>query len=173
MKDLSEIQHIIRKTLKKVDSRIEDESDHLWSLSAETLLLFTGMVESDYNQVIQGRTLRGTGRGFWQVESDTAYDNIQNYIMYGHDLEDAILYACELKILPLDRTRLSWILTTNIAFGVCMARLWYFRATPEPIPENMNDMAEYWNSEYNCNNEHGTNQDFITAARECINLLNN
>lgn len=171
MRDLAEIQHIIRKTLKKVDSRIKDRDRFLWSLSAETLLLFTGMVESDYNQVIQGRTLRGTGRGFWQVEPATAYDNIQNYIVNRRDLESGILFACELKELPLDKARLSWILTTNISFGICMSRLWYWRSTPNPIPENMSDMAEYWNFNYNCNNEHGTNKDFIQAARKCANQL--
>lgn len=165
---LTEVEHITRNTLQKVDNR----SDYgLWSRHSENLMLFTGMVESNYEQVIQGYTNRGTGRGYWQVEPNTAYDNIQNFLISRKELRKSIEYACEVKELPPDRDRLRWMLTTNMAFGICMARIWYWRSDDDPIPNTLEELASYWNYNYNLNSQHGTNQDFISAANRVIKRL--
>ena len=52
----------------------------MWSQEAEELVFLTGMVESGYDYIYQIGS--GIARSFWQVESATAKDCIDNYLVY-------------------------------------------------------------------------------------------
>jgi len=167
MIDLQEQQHIIRETLQKID---------MWKLRWENLLLYTGMVESGFREVIQGYTNKGTARSFWQVEPNTAKDNILNFIDFNPALESKIEKACGIKPLPKDKDRLKWILTVNEAFAICMAIIWYHRitiVTNKRIPDDKEGLAKFWKQYYNTNQGAGTKEDFINAIEKTCKFLEN
>ena len=66
-----QIRELIRDTLKKLD---------MWSEQAEELVFLTGLVESGYRYISQIGS--GIARSFWQVESATAKDSIDNYLSF-------------------------------------------------------------------------------------------
>ena len=67
----NQIRDLIKDTLQKIG---------MWSQEAEELVFLTGMVESGYDYIYQIGS--GIARSFWQVESATAKDCIDNYLVY-------------------------------------------------------------------------------------------
>lgn len=163
MVDPVEIEHIVRDVLQR---------SQLWSRSAENLLLFTGMVESNYNQLIQGNHNFGRARSFWQVEPQTAIDNFENYLNFSfkNDLKNRVLKTANLKYTNINRSNAGYLLTTNIAFAILMCRIRYWRIS-EPIPNDLGDLAHYWKDYYNTKHGEGKISDFVEKAKKLSEML--
>ena len=164
MVDPHEMQHIIRKVLKKINA---------WSRGSENLILLTGMVESGYREMVQGDSMRGTARSFWQVEPFTAIDNFRNYLNYSFkkNIKDSIMEVSNIQKVPMTKEGMRWILTTNLAFAICMCRIVYYRV-PEGIPNNsIEALGEYWKKHYNTVEGAGTADKFVQRAEQISHLL--
>ena len=160
MINLGDIENTIRITLYDIG---------LWSDEAEQLLLGTGAVESNYYAIRQYRG--GPARSFFQIEPATCKDNLENYLKYRSSLWEKIYKKCCIPkelIHEDDLVRLGWVLQTNIAFSICMARIKY-RRVPKPLPK-LNDVegqAKYWLKYYNAGGK-GT----IKKYKEAYKLIN-
>jgi len=145
MVDLLEIRYLTQEVLTKID---------MYSKNAEELMMLTGMAESDFRELIQGKTNNGTARSFWQVEPKTTKDNFDNYLLSRepllHKVQGACGLICHFKDYSLNDY--SWLLTTNIAFAIAMARIKYWRC-PKALPDkdDVYGMARYYKSVYNTN----------------------
>ena len=122
----------------------------MWSYDAEELILRTGAAESHYKYL---RQISGPARSFWQVESATCLDNISNYLIYRPDKLDLVAKISQTSsdiITELDDNSATKMLTHNIAFAICNARIKYWRI-PKKIP-NRHDIeaqGEYYIKYYN------------------------
>ena len=133
-----DIQEVIDTTLHKIS---------MYSDDASSLIFNTGMVESGYRAIMQYPSK--IARSFWQVESATAFDIFENYLRYRKSIWYDVIDACNLdskykENIPT-KEECTELLTTNIAFAVCMARLVY-RRVPKRLPKasDLESQAEYW-----------------------------
>ncbi len=109
----------------------------LHSLSAERLMLFTGMVESGYTRIAQ---IKGPALGVFQVEPRT-HEDIKKWLNRTDNrrLKESVLAASYMEILP-DEKPLIW----NMRYGCLIARILYYRYT-EPLPDadDAENMSRY------------------------------
>lgn len=113
------------------------------SLSAERLILFTGMVESGYQNIAQ---ISGPALGFWQVEPRTHAD-IKKWLCRPDNkrLKESILAASYMEILP-DDGPVIW----NMRYACLICRIVYYRySEPLPKPDDYEGMARYHKRYYN------------------------
>lgn len=165
MVDPNEIQNIIRHVLKEINA---------WSRAAENLVLLTGMVESNYQEMVQGSSMKGTARSFWQVEPFTAIDNFRNYLDYSFkkDIKEDIMEVSNITEVPMEKRDMRWLLTSNIAFAICMCRITYYRV-PEKIPhDSIESLGQYWKKHYNTVEGAGSVEKFVERAEQIANLIN-
>jgi len=123
----------------------------MWSYDAEALILRTAAAESRYKYLRQIGT--GPARSFWQVESETAIDNIKNYLSFRKSKLELVAKISQTSpdiITSLDDNSASSMLTNNIAFAICMARLKYWRI-PKKIPakDDIEGQGNYYIKYYN------------------------
>lgn len=137
--NIPDIRRLVKYTLKGIG---------MYSKEAESLIMGTGAVESRYNYLYQ---IKGPARSFWQVEPSTAYDNMQNYLIYRHHIWEKVARICVLpEELITNNTEddMRIILSLNMAFAICMCRIKY-RRDKYPLPRDINGQAEYWLRVYN------------------------
>lgn len=73
------------------------------------------------------KQINGPARSAWQVEPNTAYDNIQNYgHAMGKDYEKAVGYSRE-QLQGMSKDQVATLLETDPAFAASQAGLWYLR----------------------------------------------
>lgn len=123
----------------------------MYSKDAEALLIRTGSAESGYRYLRQIGT--GPARSFWQVEANTCLDNIENYLVYRKNKLKLVADVSQTTpeiIENLDSNSASRLLTNNIAFAICMARIKYWRV-PKKIPkaEDIEGQGNYYIKYYN------------------------
>ena len=131
------------------------------SSEAVDLVFGTGMVESNYTYIRQMG--KGKARGFWQVEVDSALDNINSFIKF----RPALLKLCS-KASGIDQAewtnpssvRWNYILEGNMHAGIIHCRIKY-RRVPDPLSMTVKGMAYYWKKYYNTKGGKGKEQDFI------------
>lgn len=123
-----EITAAIRQTLPAFSGEIESRG--YTPEFMEGLLKATAAHESlggKYNKQLGG----GPARSWFQVEPDTAYDNIQNF---GHALgkgyEKAVGYSAD-KLKGMSKEQVGQLLETDPNFAASMAALWYLRKMPK------------------------------------------
>ena len=138
-KRLDQMKKLIDTVLKKCG---------LYSQEAAELVFLTGLVESKYKYLYQ---IKGPARGYFQVEPFTAWDICMNYLIYRQS--DAKFYAKQLNIdesvlIAPTEELLEEILPENIALGILLCRLKYYRV-PHPLPTDIDGMAAYWKTYYN------------------------
>ena len=150
-----QIRELIRDTLKKLD---------MWSEQAEELVFLTGLVESGYRYISQIGS--GIARSFWQVESATAKDSIDNYLSFRKSktkkVAEVIGIAPEV-LLSMTDEELKHLLWGNIVAGIVFCRLKYWRV-PKRLPGDLNGMAGYWKQWYNTEGGAGTVNHFLEKA---------
>jgi len=131
------------------------------SKDAINLIFWTGYVESRYEYIRQLNW--GPAASFWQVEPNTAIDNIKSYLKFRKSLKKKCseVTLTDPKIWNSDDTSMwSWVLEHNMAAAIIMARLKYWRS-PKPMPSNINDAAVMWKSVYNSSKGAGSVDKFI------------
>ena len=132
------LNFIIRPALKVTD---------LWSPSAEILVYGTGLIETDYNYLMQMGTPPNGGIGFFQMESSD-YLDLYSFLRRPKNsrLFNSVLSACYYASFPMDST----VLASNIKFAALMCRCHYLRY-PEALPDAKNSQAlsEYHKVYYN------------------------
>lgn len=131
---------VVRPTLAGLGARFATSA-------AERLVLGTLAHESGgfkhIRQVLAGGR-DGEGRGFGQVERATLADLYRNFLAFRPDLLDRLDQF--LAPAPAAEDQLA----TNLAYGVAVCRLVYFRV-PAALPEadDLADLAAYWKAHYN------------------------
>jgi len=130
--------NIIKPTLQITD---------LWSPSAEILVYGTGMIESNYESLVQMDSPVNGGLGFFQLEPSDFMDlsrslkNAANKVLLG-----SILAACYYEMLPVDPRRVI----SDIKFATLLCRYHYGRvSTRLPDEADAAGLAEYHKTFYN------------------------
>ena len=138
-----DIQEIIDDTLHRIS---------MYSAEASIMVFNTGLVESGYRALMQYPSK--IARSYFQVEPNTCYDIFENYLRYRKAIWYDVIDACELnekykQVIPT-KQECARLLTTNIAFAICMARLVY-RRVPVRLPKtsDLDGQAHYWLKHYN------------------------
>ena len=130
--------HIIRPTLQVAN---------LWSECAEILVYGTGIVESNYQHIIQIGNPAGGALGFFQMEAATFKDHCKWLDLFPQkNVKNNILAACYYVSMPID----PFVLISNIKFAALLCRAHYLRV-PKPLPP-ANDAAalsQYHKKYYN------------------------
>jgi len=127
---------------------------------AVDLVFGTGLVESEYTYI---RQINGRARGFWQIEPDTAMDNVLNFVKYRPALIKLCSRATGTNVFQWENPQKEtwdYILETNISAGIVHCRLKY-RRIKEPLPSSLEGMAKYWKRWYNTYSGKGNKRDFI------------
>ena len=138
-----DIQEIIDDTLHRIS---------MYSAEASIMVFNTGLVESGYRALMQYPSK--IARSYFQVEPNTCYDIFENYLKYRKAIWYDVIDACELnekykQVIPT-KQECARLLTTNISFAICMARLVY-RRVPVRLPKtsDLDGQAHYWLKHYN------------------------
>lgn len=115
--------------------------------AAEILVYGTGMVESNYQDIVQYGMPKNGGLGFWQDEPSDYFDLciwLKNGFNKG--LLEKVLNSCELTGLPKDPT----ILVYNLRLAALFCRIHYYRIrAPLPSMSDAYGLAEYHKEHYN------------------------
>ena len=134
---------VVRPTLEQLG---------LYSLSAEQIVMGTAAQESRLVYIRQhlGEGKHGRGRGFWQVEPETA--------------EDLIKRHRRRLWLDLDPDRLEG----DLYLGAALCRLKYLD-DPLPLPAagDVAAMAATWKRHYNTSRGKGRPEEFIASWKAC------
>lgn len=137
---------------------------NLWSLSAEQLVLGTGVHESNlfYLHQIGG----GDAVGLFQMQPDTYYDTWTNYLLYRPDLQELLRrFMSEHPFGPEQ-------MAGNINFACAMCRI-HYRRHPKKLPpaNNARAMAEYWKLVYNTPLGAGSIESFEQSFTTYVQVL--
>lgn len=132
------------------------------------LLLGTGIQESAgfiYARQIgfKNDNTRG-GWGYWQTELQSlkhSYQYMKRRMALYNRVKDLLNdYSVDLDTLALDNLKFCKTMITSPMTNCVFSRLHYLKFT-EPIPNNLNDQAEYWKKYYNTVKGKGTPQQYI------------
>ena len=151
-----QMRSIINDVLQKID---------LNSKYALELVYNTGLVESKYVYLKQ---IKGPARGFLQCEPWVAVDICENYLKYREDLMKKVAEACLLDwkyFLEPKEDDWRFILTTNVAAQIAMCRL-HYRRVPQPLPQTLDEQANYWKEYYNTSKGAGTPEKFLETVKK-------
>jgi|TARA_R100001530_G_C4303971_1_gene151221 hypothetical protein len=150
-----QIKKLIDTTLKKM---------HMWSEEAVELVFLTGLVESGYDYIYQIGS--GIARSFWQVESFTAKDCVDNYLVFRNrtftDVASALQRDVK-EVKEMSQEDLHELLWHDIVAGIVFCRLKY-RRVPTPIPNDIEGLARYWKDHYNTESGAGTISHFLEMS---------
>ena len=153
-----------KKDIKTIINEVLDKID-LNSEQALELIYNTGLVESKYVYLKQ---IKGPARGFLQCEPWVAVDICENYLKYRKELMKKVALACLLDwsyFLEPKEDEWRYILTTNVAAQIAMARL-HYRRVPKPLPRTIEEQAVYWKSFYNTSKGRGTTEKFLEIVKK-------
>ncbi|MGI9250965.1 MAG: hypothetical protein ACR2PR_07175, partial [Pseudohongiellaceae bacterium] len=131
------------------------------SKPAVDLLLGTAAQESllgTYVRQVGG----GPALGIYQMEPATHDDILDNYVRYHDDLVDKLAEIFG-STLPMAPERLVY----DLRYATIMARLHYYRR-PEPLPDDLVGLAQYWKTHYNTELGAGTVSEYVHNARTLL-----
>jgi len=114
---------------------------NLWSPSAEILVYGTGMVETNYDHLMQFGAPKDGGYGFWQ-EEPSDYDDLKKWLRMQSEARPYLtntLTACYYESMPVD----MMVFASNLKFACLICRLHYYRVN-QPLPKS-NDAAGFAN----------------------------
>jgi hypothetical protein len=124
----------------------------LYSVEAVELLLGTCAVESRFGHYFKQK--KGPALGFFQIEPATLIDIWEHYLYYKDELSYRIKQVCGVGESDM------FSCETNIAYQICMARVYYLRQKGV-IPVELKGQAEYWKKYYNTYLGKGTVEKYI------------
>ena len=143
----------MKKEIKKI---IDWSLQHIgmYSEDAASLVFRTGMVETGYKHLKQMGG--GPAIGFFQLEPNTLFDIIDNYVTYRPSLRTD-LYA-----LGYEDSDAEIRVMGNISLQAAFCRLVYRRNKNHiPKADNILEQAKYWKSVYNTELGKGTVKHFM------------
>jgi len=134
------------------------------SNSIKQLLLGTMAQESAfglYSRQVGG----GPALGPFQIEPATEKWLREDYLARKPKLKN--IASLLLHDAPRDDEYYNVQLETNWRYGAFMARIRYW-VVPDPLPDQLEGWAEYWDKHYNANPNHGFPEDFIKAYNKYV-----
>jgi hypothetical protein len=135
----------------------------MYSQEAEDLIFGTGLIESGYKYLRQWNN--GVARSWFQIEPDTAFDIIVNYLAYRDTLKQtcAKISMVDLKYFSqsVSKEDIQNLLESNISYAIIMCRLKY-RRIPKKLPNTIKDMSLYWKKYYNTELGKGNPSEFVS-----------
>ena len=140
-------RNIVRPALKSIDPVIP------YSITAENLIMGTGMAESRYKEFVQRNN--GPARGWWQMEPATHNDIYWNYLAFKPGVASLVDGG------PGDADRMVY----DLRYAVLMCRIHYFRVK-QPLPANEpRALGEYYKRFYNTLEGKATVGKFVEAYK--------
>lgn len=140
-------------------------AQELYSKSAVNLLLGTMAVESAFGTFLYQKPSR-IAKGIFQIEFATEQDIWNNYLFYGRAAKRKAIYQISGVRSYENNGALEW----NLAYGICMCRLFYRRVKePFPVADDVVGLAQYWKSFYNTSQGKGTIEQFVKAYEKYVN----
>ena len=133
---------------------------HLWSQSAENLLLGTAAQESLLGYYLCQK--RGPALGIFQMEPATHKDIWERFM-------PSRSQTLRRKVQALARARWAGLryppaqeMVVNLAYATALARLHYLRV-PSPLPaaDDLDALAAYWKRHFNTRRGRGTRAQFV------------
>jgi hypothetical protein len=151
---IKQIESLVSSVLFDIDMASSD---------AIALLMGTAAAESGFRHL---RQIGGIARSWWQVEPETASDNLWSYLRFRPQIWQKVVHTC---VIPSDIKNdytldlITRLLEVNIAFAICMARIKYWRV-PEPLPHyaDIESQSKYWLEHYNAGGK-GTIEHYIKS----------
>lgn len=151
--------HFVRPALNQIaafDERLASEP-------SVNLMMGTAAQESDLGFFLRQHPT-GPGKGFWSVE-DATHDDVWRYLRRDSNAELAR------RVLALARHKTDrpphTELITNPLYSCAIVRIKYWMR-PEPIPATLEGQADYWDWYYNCNDNHGTPEQYLDSYRKFV-----
>ena len=142
----------MKKSIKKIiDWTLNNIG--MYSEEAADLIYRTGMAETGYRHLEQ---IKGPAIGFFQVEPDTLFDIMDNYVNYRPEIKTS-LYA-----LGYEDSDATSRVMGSIILQVAFCRLSY-RRDKHAIPKDIKGQAAYWKRVYNTELGKGTVKHFLEA----------
>jgi len=124
-----------------------------YSPNAVNLILGTIAQESAFGKY-RRQLGSGIALGICQIEPNTFYDIIDNYLRYKPELRLKVLEVSGLFELNHEE------LVNNDRLSIAMCRVFYSRF-PEALPSTVDGMAKLWKYRYNTKYGKGTEEEFI------------
>ena len=142
--------------LSKFDSRLNTPE-------AVVLLMGTAAQESDLGFWLR-QTPTGPGKGPWSIEDNT-HNDVWRYLRRESKLK------LRQQVLSLAREKTGQPphseLINNPLYSCAIARIKYWMI-PEPIPTQLEDLAEYWKRYFNTASGAGTAAQFIDSYNKFV-----
>lgn len=148
---------IVWPTLEWFNSQI----DKPVRLDDSVVELLVGTVAHETTMGYYLKQIKGPALGIAQVEPKT-HDSIwDNYLAYRPDMAEA---ARALVSERFSSDPPAEEMIGNLPYSIMMARLVYL-PVPEPVPDDLEGWAWYWDTKYNKNPYKGTEAEFIQNYR--------
>lgn len=138
------IVEVLQNCLLSTDSKIVN------------MIAGTACVESNCGEYI--KQVKGPACGIFQIEPKTARDIYTNYIQY-HSNYKHYYDKYYNNYLTLEQN-----LKFNLAFSIFMCRMFYMRIKA-PIPDTVQEQAQYWKKYYNTELGKGTVDNYIKKGK--------
>ena len=145
----------MKDSIKKIAKQVCEDLD-MYSEDVVDLIIATGNAETGFRHLEQMGN--GPALGFFQIEKNTIDDVLKNYARYRPAVMNVLL---EYGLRQGDE---HFSVMSNIALQVAFCRLCY-RRVPDPIPNNLKDMAKLWKKSYNTEGGKGTIKHFLEANK--------
>ena len=144
----------IKKSCKKI-AKYAMTKIGMYSEEALELIMRTGQAESGYKCLTQ---IGGPAIGFWQMEPNTMFDIIDNYVLYRPQIKT------DLYSIGYNDSDSADILLGNITLQAALCRI-HYRRVPAKLPKlgDIKGQAKYWKKYYNTELGKGTIEHFMEA----------
>lgn len=134
----------------------------MWNEYAEELMIGTCAVESAGGTYLV-QLENGPAVGIFQMEPKTHDDIWQKWLPNNPAISHNLMATCMISMKPA-----ASMMVSNLFYACAMARIHYYRATPEPVPATLEEQAAYWLKYYNCGGK-GTIEKYLEAYRNFKN----
>ena len=162
MIDIPQAKDLVKRILLKLGSKFASDD-------AVNLIVGTMIIESRFKYFRQMGN--GPARGFAQLETQTSVlDILQNWLKFRPTMIDQCVHATMIpKRYFVKGSKADWdyLIETNFAAQVVMARLHYWRA-PQKMPSTMSGWAKYWKRWYNTELGSGEESEFIEQVSKYL-----
>lgn len=149
------VELVIKPSILSIDKNALSDS-------AINLILGTCAQESRFGTYIA--QIKGPALGIYQMEPNTYYDIIDNYLNHREFTKRRIFSFCGYETEPSHH-----MLICNLRLSTIFCRIHYLRV-PEKIPDanDIEGLASYWKRYYNTYKGRGTEEEFIDNFKRYV-----